>query len=267
MNMYNHNYENKYCSCNGDDEGEMAQCFICEDWYHSEHLSLQNGVTIGAGELICKICLKNKLYFLEDYPVNEFLKIEKVLKPDDNLPKNEVEVIIQQEGSSKSSKKRKFEEAFPNEQISPKKEKTENVPKNENFVINVEEEIKNNFQKELSTPFTFCKRNVFKSELNKSNFVKILDKDIIISLKKFANVLCKCDSCVCMYNDLKIGFISDPNMKKEWDNRILFEDQINNEVEEDSDENQRFFSQLNSVNMFSLNEIKNLPVEKVKFNF
>ena len=40
FNLYNHNYENKFCYCGKEEEDEMIQCTLCEDWYHCEHLEI-----------------------------------------------------------------------------------------------------------------------------------------------------------------------------------------------------------------------------------
>lgn len=46
-NMYNHNFKGTYCTCdlpypdpNADEQVEMIQCCICEDWFHEEHIGL-----------------------------------------------------------------------------------------------------------------------------------------------------------------------------------------------------------------------------------
>eukprot|EP01018_Ginkgo_biloba_P034870 Gb_36679 [translate_table: standard] len=47
-NAYNQNYKGLYCTCHrpypdpeGEDQGEMIQCCICEDWFHENHLGLE----------------------------------------------------------------------------------------------------------------------------------------------------------------------------------------------------------------------------------
>lgn len=47
-NSYNQNYKGLYCTChrpypdpNGETQGEMIQCCICEDWFHEKHLGFQ----------------------------------------------------------------------------------------------------------------------------------------------------------------------------------------------------------------------------------
>ncbi|XP_073134212.1 uncharacterized protein [Henckelia pumila] len=48
-NMYNHNFKGIYCTCNlpypdpnAEEQVEMIQCCICEDWFHEEHIFLQD---------------------------------------------------------------------------------------------------------------------------------------------------------------------------------------------------------------------------------
>ncbi|KAH9299772.1 hypothetical protein KI387_031454, partial [Taxus chinensis] len=48
-NYYNQNYKGLYCTCHrpypdpdGEDQGEMIQCCICEDWFHENHLGLES---------------------------------------------------------------------------------------------------------------------------------------------------------------------------------------------------------------------------------
>ncbi|KAL0727170.1 hypothetical protein Bca4012_023263 [Brassica carinata] len=48
-NSYNHNFKGLYCTCdqpypdpNVEEQVEMIQCCICEDWFHEEHLGLKS---------------------------------------------------------------------------------------------------------------------------------------------------------------------------------------------------------------------------------
>ncbi|KAH6805103.1 PHD finger protein-like protein [Perilla frutescens var. frutescens] len=56
-NMYNHNFKGTYCACdlpypdpNVEEQIEMIQCCICEDWFHEEHIGLQSGDKIPRDE-------------------------------------------------------------------------------------------------------------------------------------------------------------------------------------------------------------------------
>lgn len=48
-NSYNHNFKGSYCICNRpypdpdvEEQVEMIQCCLCEDWFHEEHLGLNS---------------------------------------------------------------------------------------------------------------------------------------------------------------------------------------------------------------------------------
>ncbi|XP_043698189.1 putative E3 ubiquitin-protein ligase UBR7 [Telopea speciosissima] len=48
-NAYNHNFKGSYCECgrpypdpDAEEQVEMIQCCICEDWFHENHLGLQS---------------------------------------------------------------------------------------------------------------------------------------------------------------------------------------------------------------------------------
>lgn len=48
-NVYNHNFKSTYCTCNlpypdpnAEEQVEMIQCCICEDWFHEEHIGLSS---------------------------------------------------------------------------------------------------------------------------------------------------------------------------------------------------------------------------------
>lgn len=46
-NSYNHNFKGSYCTCGRpypdpdvEEQVEMIQCCVCEDWFHEEHIGL-----------------------------------------------------------------------------------------------------------------------------------------------------------------------------------------------------------------------------------
>lgn len=71
---YSHNFEGRYCRCNRKYEYalEMAQCAMCEDWFHEEcyktdaHVRSDKGTINGEYELTCKSCV-SKLSVLAEY--------------------------------------------------------------------------------------------------------------------------------------------------------------------------------------------------------
>lgn len=81
-NLYNHNFKGKYCICGGlypdpdlEEQVEMIQCCICEDWFHEEHLGLESSDEVPRDEegeplyedFICQVC-SGVCSFLSLYP-------------------------------------------------------------------------------------------------------------------------------------------------------------------------------------------------------
>ncbi|MED6206202.1 hypothetical protein PIB30_024649 [Stylosanthes scabra] len=81
-NSYNHNFKGSYCTCGRpypdpdvEEQVEMLQCCLCEDWFHEEHLGLESSDEIPRDEegeplyedLICKPC-SEVCFFLNLYP-------------------------------------------------------------------------------------------------------------------------------------------------------------------------------------------------------
>ncbi|GER30292.1 PHD finger family protein [Striga asiatica] len=72
-NKYNHNFKGTYCTCDlpypdpdVEEQVEMIQCCVCEDWFHEEHIGLQPDLKIPRDEegeplyedFICQGCAK-----------------------------------------------------------------------------------------------------------------------------------------------------------------------------------------------------------------
>uniref|UniRef100_A0A7N0UMG2 UBR-type domain-containing protein n=1 Tax=Kalanchoe fedtschenkoi TaxID=63787 RepID=A0A7N0UMG2_KALFE len=81
-NSYNHNFKGLYCTCaqpfpdpNVEEQLEMIQCCICEDWFHEEHLDMESSIEIPRNEegepcyedFICGAC-SPVFSFLTLYP-------------------------------------------------------------------------------------------------------------------------------------------------------------------------------------------------------
>ncbi|XP_057968025.1 uncharacterized protein LOC131157707 [Malania oleifera] len=71
VNSYNHNFKGSYCTCgrlypdpDAEEQVEMIQCCICEDWFHEEHIGLESSEEIPRDEegeplyddFICQTC-------------------------------------------------------------------------------------------------------------------------------------------------------------------------------------------------------------------
>ncbi|KAL6986411.1 RING-type E3 ubiquitin transferase [Sarracenia purpurea var. burkii] len=70
-NAYNHNFKGSYCTCGrpypdpeAEEQVEMIQCCICEDWFHEEHIGLESSDEVPRDEegeplyedFICQVC-------------------------------------------------------------------------------------------------------------------------------------------------------------------------------------------------------------------
>ncbi|MED6185041.1 hypothetical protein PIB30_053178 [Stylosanthes scabra] len=81
-NSYNHNFKGSYCTCGRpypdpdvEEQVEMLQCCLCEDWFHEEHLGLESSDEIPRDEegeplyedFICKPC-SEVCFILNLYP-------------------------------------------------------------------------------------------------------------------------------------------------------------------------------------------------------
>lgn len=111
-NVYNQNYKGVYCTCkrpypdpDGEDQGEMLQCCICEDWFHDTHLGLGPAEQVPRDEegeplfdeLICQTCAVS-LDFLLHYsdllvPITHAVSIHKEIGFNENNGKVKQEPI------------------------------------------------------------------------------------------------------------------------------------------------------------------------------
>ncbi|KAG7238525.1 hypothetical protein INR49_030798, partial [Caranx melampygus] len=72
-NLYNHNFNGCYCTCDrpypdteDQENDEMIQCIICEDWFHTRHLGCNVVEPEELQEMVCEACM-NKAPFLWMY--------------------------------------------------------------------------------------------------------------------------------------------------------------------------------------------------------
>ncbi|KAF6732895.1 putative E3 ubiquitin-protein ligase UBR7 [Oryzias melastigma] len=133
-NRYNHNFSGCYCTCDRpypdkdgeDNDDEMIQCVICEDWFHSKHLGCTVDEPEELQEMVCETCM-NKAPFLWTYAAHfadpplikisnsnkeEGVKVEVVEKSPEKCPSRDEgatssDVRRQEEGGSESSPRKK----------------------------------------------------------------------------------------------------------------------------------------------------------------
>lgn len=87
------------------------------------------------------------------------------------------------------------------------------------------------------------------------------ENDIIIYANVLESELCHCTECDAKYKSHNVEFLCGA-FYTEWNKRILFEEIINNDLDEEKEENKKIISNINSINMYQTNEIRSLDVIK-----
>ncbi|XP_069008314.1 putative E3 ubiquitin-protein ligase UBR7 [Embiotoca jacksoni] len=106
-NDYNHNFNGCYCTCDRpypetdgrQDNDEMIQCVICEDWFHSRHLGCNTDEPEELQEMVCEACM-NKAPFLWTYAAR-FAVAPVVGRSEEEEEESEVEVQEEELGGSR----------------------------------------------------------------------------------------------------------------------------------------------------------------------
>uniref|UniRef100_A0A1A7WKV9 Ubiquitin protein ligase E3 component n-recognin 7 n=1 Tax=Iconisemion striatum TaxID=60296 RepID=A0A1A7WKV9_9TELE len=69
QNKYSHNFFGMYCTCSrpypdpdDQEEDEMIQCVVCEDWLHGRHLGGVVPDCVEMQEMICESCMNNNTF-------------------------------------------------------------------------------------------------------------------------------------------------------------------------------------------------------------
>ncbi|XP_011488664.2 putative E3 ubiquitin-protein ligase UBR7 [Oryzias latipes] len=143
-NRYNHNFSGCYCTCDrpypdtdGQDDDEMIQCVICEDWFHSKHLGCTVVEPEELQEMVCETCM-NKAPFLWTYAAHfaepPFIKISHSNKEEDvevEVEEKSPEKRPRNEGSTSSDESRKAEAGIgssPRKRNHPETSKVNTTP-------------------------------------------------------------------------------------------------------------------------------------------
>jgi len=184
-NQYNHNFLGKYCYCDRpfpdpENEDEMFQCVICEDWFHGLHLNTSLPENDDFAEMICGTCME-KFSFLWYYY---------------NLSNNP--------GSSASSGEEK-------NVIEVKKEAKEENDNDEGDIdtksydtSNIDSGIENSCDSMVSSSSS-CKLK----KLNTGESLNDSHKGATFWQQGWRSLLCKCSSCLRTYSSFDIDFIYD----------------------------------------------------------
>uniref|UniRef100_A0A1J3E166 Putative E3 ubiquitin-protein ligase UBR7 n=1 Tax=Noccaea caerulescens TaxID=107243 RepID=A0A1J3E166_NOCCA len=193
-NAYNHNFKGLYCVCdkpypdpNVEEQVEMIQCCICEDWLHEEHLGLTPGESIPRDEegepvyedFICQKC-SSVCSFLTLYPEKLWVAAQ-------------VDSTGSANAFSDTAELNKTHMDSENGQPENSNEARKSVLGKCSAKIEDSE----------SVPATGC---AIATDLNSSPEFEM--KPLFLT-KNWRNILCKCEKCIEMYKQRKVSFLLD----------------------------------------------------------
>ncbi|CAK9163066.1 unnamed protein product [Ilex paraguariensis] len=214
-NSYNQNFKGSYCTCGRpypdpdvEEQVEMIQCCICEDWFHEEHIGLEPSDEVprdDEGEplyedFICQVCA-GVCSFLILYPMSIWVAVKKHNAVNVTKDKDVVEIAPSACGTS-----RKLENGSCSSD-SPKVDSTASA-NFENVSAVGENSDKNADSNQCiqgTGPSTECVIGVdlvaAPCNLDKS-------KPMFLS-KNWRDLLCTCEKCAEFYKHKGIGFLLD----------------------------------------------------------
>ncbi|KAK1285167.1 hypothetical protein QJS10_CPB20g02013 [Acorus calamus] len=206
-NSYNQNFKGAYCTCarpypdpDIEEQVEMIQCCICEDWFHEDHLGLDTSEEIPRDEegepvyedFICQecsvLCPFVKLYPPSIWVSPVHIKSENITKAEGNVLENGPPTCFPE----------KIEKGASNSEAltDPTTVNSESVAGHSGKDSSVLENSENNKK---------CKLGV---ELNSSLYALDKKKPMFLS-KGWRGLLCRCEACQEFYTQKKVGFLID----------------------------------------------------------
>ncbi|KAI3367725.1 hypothetical protein L3Q82_026568 [Scortum barcoo] len=125
-NHYNHNFSGCYCTCDRpypdtDDQenDEMIQCVICEDWFHTRHLGCTVAEPEELQEMVCEACM-NKAPFLWTYAAHfaapPIISVSQAEEEEEEEVEVDVEEGVEKEEASEPSQSQSEEPSTSAEQ-------------------------------------------------------------------------------------------------------------------------------------------------------
>ncbi|XVF51318.1 hypothetical protein PTKIN_Ptkin04bG0175400 [Pterospermum kingtungense] len=219
-NSYNHNFKGLYCTCNHpypdpdlEEQVEMIQCCMCEDWFHEEHLSLNSPNEIPRDEegeplyedFVCKAC-SEICSFLTLYPKTIWAAGGQPIAPlttskdksvvEDIPPKDDVARKRENHACSDSSQKVKLVVDANGEPVSDDKK----------FVTG--ESSQNDDSSSLSRTIASSHATCFLGEDCMAASLVSESKPLFFS-KNWRDALCRCSKCFDMYKQKHISYLLD----------------------------------------------------------
>ncbi|XP_022875555.1 putative E3 ubiquitin-protein ligase UBR7 [Olea europaea var. sylvestris] len=198
-NKYNHNFKGTYCTCdlpypdpNAEEQVEMIQCCICEDWFHEEHIGLQSSDEIPRDEegeplyedFICQGCAavcSFLTYYLET-----------------------ISALVSNSNVANLTKEKAVLEDLPSSMKSSGKLEHGNCSLN-TVVTNANAEGTTN---ECSQAAGSSKKCTLGINLAETPLTSDNSKSMFL-FKNWREVICRCDTCSYFYTQKGISFLLD----------------------------------------------------------
>ncbi|KAG6688351.1 hypothetical protein I3842_11G120500 [Carya illinoinensis] len=217
-NLYNHNFRGSYCTCSRpypdpdvEEQEEMIQCCICEDWFHEEHLGLESSDEVPRDEegeplyedFICRAC-STGFSFLGSYPQSIWAAGRQC---DATVDTNKDKNVLEDTSSAGGSGKVKNDvDAHNNPEIDHTKSNSELACDGDGTSLG--ENSQNNVGSDqcvrTSSPLTTCVLGV-----KPENTSPALENKPLFLSKNWRDVLCRCEKCLVIYNEKRIAFLLD----------------------------------------------------------
>lgn len=223
-NSYNHNFKGSYCTCGrpypdpqAEEQFEMIQCCLCEDWFHENHLGLDSIDEIPRDdegeplydEYICQEC-SLACSFLNLYPASIWATLK---QNNDSVTsgneENELEL-----GNPSCTHPGKNENGIT---VSEKTTNSSSTHSNSEVVLNEKgplngETIDNTL--DLAKPKAHCKdadsslKCILGVDINTESLVLEKKRPMFLS-KGWRDLLCRCKTCSEFYCGKGIGYLID----------------------------------------------------------
>lgn len=219
-NCYNHNFKGVYCTCNRpypdpdvEEQEEMVQCCICEDWFHEVHLGLESLDEIPKteegealyDELICQNCSTN-FSFLTLYPQSVW-----ATSRENTAATAKEKGVLAEEVESGAESSRKVEDGIGSSNHDKDGNESSSVEslsghKSSDLVnqVTVKDTVLQEFNEDAFSSVgcllgTGIRANSLNSGRSKSMFLS----------RNWRDALCHCVSCLNYYSQKHISFILD----------------------------------------------------------
>ncbi|XP_010448649.1 PREDICTED: putative E3 ubiquitin-protein ligase UBR7 [Camelina sativa] len=250
-NSYNHNFKGLYCTCdlpypdpNVEEQVEMIQCCLCEDWFHEEHLGFKPSDSVGSqiprdeeGEpiyedFICQNC-SPLCSFLTLYPE----KLWVAAQADSTGCANACSETIESNKTNMDAEAGQLENGTEAEKSVMRKcsEKIsesepghlDNCSEAEKSVVRkCSEKMNDSEPGQPETSTTEAEKSVVQNGSDKINATEPVaaagcaigtnlnscpdfEKKPLFLSKNWRNILCRCEKCVEMYNERKVSYLLD----------------------------------------------------------